>query len=425
MKLSMQHRIKFTKSALGLLVLLSLGGCIGSDSSTSVGSNSNPSGGDGGVDEPAPVKGEVLTLQTGKTFSDAWNFGVHGGGNVGIGAQAAWNFHSLSECEGVTVAIIDTGTNDQHPQLGAQLWENPDEIDGDGIDNDGNGLIDDFNGWNFIGSSESNLLRDDNGHGTHVAGVVAATGVHGTDLTGICAKVKIMTVKALNGDGLGSASDVIQALTYAVNEGADIINLSLAFDGHIDDLYNLIKDHPKVLFVAAAGNNGKVLGAHNPEDAGFTADLQKKYVYPASYSHLPNLISVASINQNAALSGFSNLGSAVHITAPGDPILSTGCESESSSVCGYYSMRGTSMATPHVAGSAAMFIGRFHPDLTNDSNMISDTDAGIEVKNALLNTGTPYTFSSPLDGSNQTGSILNISNILDADNLSTNILDPN
>ncbi len=242
----------------------------------------------------------------------------------------------------VIVAVIDTGIDVNHKDLKGNIWVNEKEKNGQpGVDDDGNGFIDDVYGWDFHGDDKSvfdNPNHDD--HGTHVAGTIGA--VQDTvGVVGVSWKVKIMPVKFL-GAGGGSTDDAIDAINYAVENGATILNNSWGFrgpGGFSPELLAAIENaHAKsVLFVAAAGNEG------NDNDASFR--------FPSSYD-VENVIAVASIDEDEELSGFSNFGhKEVDLAAPGGLVLSTLPEDN------YGTYSGTSMAAPHVTGGLALMRG--------------------------------------------------------------------
>ena len=232
----------------------------------------------------------------------------------------------------MTIAIIDTGVDLTHPDLASKIWTNPGEMGGgketNGIDDDGDGYVDDWRGWNFV--SQSNNPQDDHGHGTHVAGIAAAIGNNGVGIAGIAWGAPIMALKILDSTGNGSDSDLASAMIYAVDHGAQIINLSLGSSSPsaaIATVVNYAYAH-NVTVVAAAGNQGQ-LGV----------------LYPAAD---PQAIAVASVDATNNRSWFSNYGPQIALAAPGSDIYST-CLGG-----GYCTKSGTSMATPHVAGLAAL-----------------------------------------------------------------------
>lgn len=252
---------------------------------------------------------------------------------------------TLSPSRPVTVAIIDTGVDILHPALADHIWINEDEIPANGIDDDNNGYIDDSYGWDFYNNDNSvchylysgfgqssSLPEDNDNHGTHCAGIIAATeGVFGV-AGGI--DIKIMPLKIHGGTkNSGSVSDAIKAIKYAQAKGADICNLSWGTSLYSEVLESVMRDSD-MLFVVAAGNSGN--------------NNNSSPLYPASYS-LDNMISVANITQSGTLAPDSNYGIfTVDIAAPGQDILSTVVGG------GYHYLSGTSMAAPIVSGIAAL-----------------------------------------------------------------------
>jgi subtilisin family serine protease len=207
-----------------------------------------------------------------------------------------------------------------------------------GVDDDGNGYIDDFHGWNFL--SDNNSLADSSGHGSHVAGTVvgATEDISQVSSTSDDERVKVMVLKFLDGDGVGTTADAIEAIQYAVDNGAKILNNSWGGTGYSALLHEAVvySFFQNTLFVAAAGNNG----SNNDQQA----------IYPASYD-VPNVLSVAATNDQDDLAFFSNFGSeSVDVAAPGVNIVSVAPGG------GFYSSSGTSMATPFTAGLAALMV---------------------------------------------------------------------
>lgn len=250
------------------------------------------------------------------------------------------------------VAIIDTGIDLEHPALADAIWENTGEIAGNGIDDDGNGFVDDVNGWNF--SNGNGNVQDCDGHGTHVAGIVRGTTQFIFDPDNLEAPLaKLMPVKFLDCDGNGTTSAAINAIYYAVNNGAKILNNSWGGGGYSRALHEAIlySYNARTLFIAAAGNSS------NNNDTNRT--------YPASYD-VPNVIAVAATTPSDNLASFSNYGrSMVHLGSPGSQILSTypdfsnTCDSDNNpnTYDGCFSwLSGTSMAAPLVAGVAALMV---------------------------------------------------------------------
>lgn len=251
-----------------------------------------------------------------------------------IDAPDAWNITTGSAS--VIVGSIDTGVDYTHPDLMNNIWTNIGEIAGDGIDNDGNGYIDDIHGYDFVNNDGDAM--DDNGHGSHTSGTIGAEGNNGIGVTGVSQDVSIMALKFLDADGFGDTMGAILAVEYATMMGADLTNNSWGGGAFSQALYDAIAEGP--LFVAAAGNNAS-----------------SALHYPAGYD-LDNIISVAATDSSDQLADFSNYGSWVDLAAPGVDVVST-------VPGGYASLSGTSMAAPHVAGVAALLLAA-NPDLTAD-----------------------------------------------------------
>lgn len=253
----------------------------------------------------------------------------------------AWKkYDAKSGKRQVIVALIDTGVDITHPELSGSIWMNTGEIPGDGIDNDGNGYIDDAYGWNFYDNNAQVFTGTDDNHGTHSAGTIAAAR-NGVGTVGICdpAYVKIMVIKTLGtSSGVGTVSNVVKAIRYAQANGASICNLSFGTMKYSEELYQAIKDSG-MLFIVAAGNG-------DASGNGYSIDEQP--MYPASFE-LDNIISVANLRFDGQLDRASNYGvRSVDLAAPGNYILSTITGND------YAYMSGTSMAAPMVTGTAAM-----------------------------------------------------------------------
>jgi subtilisin family serine protease len=248
-----------------------------------------------------------------------------------IGAPAAWDLTTGSST--VDVAVIDTGLALDHPDLEPNLWRNRGEgASPDGRDDDGNGFIDDLHGWDFVQADAEPY--DGNGHGTHVAGTIAARGGDGTGVAGTSWRSGLMALRVLDDEGTGSVSDVIAAYDYARAAGADLVNLSLGGDQYSRAERDALAAADDVLFVTAAGNDA--------------ADNDATPSYPCAYA-LANVVCVAASDQADGLASFSNYGATtVDLAAPGVSIASTWPNGR------WAYLDGTSMATPHVTGAAAL-----------------------------------------------------------------------
>jgi subtilisin family serine protease len=230
--------------------------------------------------------------------------GTSGSIDADIDAPEAWDVTTGSS--DVVVAVIDSGVDINHPDLQPNIWTNPGETPGNGIDDDGNGYVDDVNGWDFFLDENSPL--DDHGHGTHVAGTVAAAGNNGIGVTGVSWTAKIMALRFIDPWGNGTTDDAISAIEYASVMGADIINNSWGGSGYNKALKEAI-GASGALVVCAAGNYGTNNDKINPH-------------YPSSYESA-NIIAVAASDQNDNRASFSNYGPfSVDVAAPGTNIYS-------------------------------------------------------------------------------------------------------
>ena len=246
----------------------------------------------------------------------------------------AWR---LSQGAGVVVAVIDSGARIDHPDLRSNLWRNPAERPGNERDDDGNGYVDDIHGVNLSNRGDSTDLRDNAGHGTHVAGTIAAA-ANGRGVIGVAYRAKLMVVKILDRRGIGSTKAMAEGIRYAAANGARIINLSLETPADDRRVRVAIKfaQAAGVLIVCSAGNTG--------------TDIDQRPLFPVAVP-APNLIGVGATApaEGLALSKFSNYGSlTVPVAAPGEGVVSTSRDG------GYETRSGTSMAAPHVAGVAAL-----------------------------------------------------------------------
>ncbi len=272
-----------------------------------------------------------------------------------INAEKAWDITTGSK--NLIVAVIDTGIDYEHPDLKANIWTNMKELNGKkGVDDDGNGVIDDIHGYNAI-TEDGNAL-DDQGHGSHCAGTIGGAGNNALGVAGVNWNTSLMAVKFLGADGSGSTETAIKAIQYATKMGAKVMSNSWGGGGFSQALLDAISESNKAgaLFVAAAGNSA--------------SNNDKLENYPSNYD-LPNILAVSAIDNRGKLANFSSYGlKKVHIGAPGVNILST-------TGGAYDSFSGTSMATPHVAGVAALVWGN-DPKLT-----------ALELKARLIATAKP------------------------------------
>jgi len=301
-----------------------------------------------------------------------------------FGSQAGEAWVNKTDCSNVYVGIIDEGMMFSHEDLAGNVWTNPyDPIDG--VDNDGNGYVDDVHGWDFAGND--NTVYDGSGddHGTHVSGTVGARGGNGRGVAGVCWQVQLISVKFLGRYG-GTTANAIKAVDYITdlkkNHGLNIAatNNSWGGGGYSAGLYAAIEraNQYNILFVAAAGNSG--------------VNIDSSPQYPASYINA-NIIAVAAIDNSGNLASWSNYGAtSVDLGAPGVNIWSSVPNKKGQSA--YSSYSGTSMATPHVTGAAALYSAA-HPGST-----------AAAIKGAILSTTVP---TGMLGGKTVTGGRLNIS----------------
>ncbi len=303
----------------------------------------------------------------GQPFEDLW-------GLKKIRADQAWD---VSQGAGAVVAVIDTGMDTNHPDLSPNVWINIGEIPGNGIDDDSNGYVDDARGWDFVtldGTPPDNDPMDDHGHGTHVAGTIAAVGNNRLGIVGVAPQARAMALKGMDGSGKGSMADICVAIVYAADQGADLINASWGGSGETPqillDAVTYAHDARDVVFVAASGNSNQEVGS--PAFGFFPANLR-------------DAVAVSAFDSADAKASFSNFGPKIDVGAPGGgdtqptaayqplrSILSLKAASAGSSMTGsgqlvvgtgYLRQAGTSMAAPHVAGVAAL-IRSLHPEFS-------------------------------------------------------------
>lgn len=302
-------------------------------------------------------------------FWDEW-------GHFDINTPATWDTTQGSNT--IVVAVPDTGIDITHPDLAANIWTNTAETPGNGVDDDANGRIDDVHGWDFLNDDATVFdSADDDSHGTHVAGTIAAATNNGIGVSGVAWNVKIMPLKFIGPSG-GYTSDAVEALKYARDMGADIINMSWGGTLASSELSTAIDSAGAsgIASVAAAGNEGQNIDA-SPH-------------YPASYAS-ESIIAVAAVDSAGRLAGFSNTGrGGIDIGAPGVSVLST-------VPGGYQYWSGTSMAAPHVTGALALLESQY-PQLNLP-----------ELKHDILVSATP---TPSLVGKTVTGGRLQLRNAL-------------
>ena len=303
-----------------------------------------------------------------------------------ISAPAAWNLTTGST--ETVVAVIDTGVKYTHEDLAANIWKNPGEINGNGIDDDANGFVDDYYGYDFFFNDSD--PADENGHGTHTSGTIGAVGNNALGITGINWNVRLMAIKIYDSDGLGTTSAMlINAYNYVRMMKSRGVNIRVTnnsyggcdeacnYDQATKDAIDALGD-AGVLQVFAAGNDSR--------------NIETTPAFPASYTS-PSILSVAASNSTDDRAGFSNFGAvSVDLAAPGSGILST-----HPSAGNYVSFSGTSMAAPHAAGVAAL-LSTYNPNLSAQS-----------LKATLMNTVDVLT---QWNGVVKTGGRLNAANAL-------------
>lgn len=258
-------------------------------------------------------------------------------GDVDVDGPEAWEVTEGSP--NVVVAVLDTGVWLKHLDLSTNLWTNPNEKAGNGVDDDGNGYVDDVQGWNFV--ANNNSPNDGMFHGTHCAGIIGALRNNGHGIIGVAPRTTILPIQVLDSRGSGDTANVMKAIRYVVDlkrrgVNVQVINASMGGGEFQKSFQDVLQeaDEAGVLFVAAAGNESN--------------DNDDKPTYPAGYQ-VPNVLSVAAVDSSGKLASFSNFGArSVHVAAPGVGIWSTFPFSF------YLPFDGTSMAAPYVAGVAAL-----------------------------------------------------------------------
>jgi thermitase len=297
---------------------------------------------------------------------------VQGVAGIDISAQQAWMIETGSR--DFKIAIIDTGIGYTLPDLAPNVWNNEAEINGQpGVDDDANGCVDDFHGCNFSVDTPTGDPMDDHGHGSHVSGTIAASGNNGIGVVGVAWNAQLVGVKFLDAAGSGTLANAVKAIDYATGVGVRIMSNSWGGGGFSQTLLDAITraQAKGVLFIAAAGNEG--------------TDNDSTPAYPASYA-VDNIISVAAVDAAGNLADFSCYGAkSVHVAAPGVNILSN-------TPTGMQTWSGTSMATPHVSGVAALLMSQ-HPEQTY-----------AEIKTRIMNSARPL---AGLRGKTASGGMVN------------------
>ncbi|GAA6618934.1 S8 family serine peptidase [Scytonema sp. NUACC26] len=358
---------------------------------TSANNQFSPTSGYGSINAAATVSQAIAQ----ETFADVSDLGGKDWGADFVKAPEVWKQGYTGQ--GVVVAVLDSGVDRNHNDLQTNIWTNSKEIADNGIDDDDNGYIDDVYGWNFDGDNKDTL--DTYGHGTHVSGTIAGAN-NNVGVTGIAYDAKIMAVKVLNDSGVGSYAAIANGIYYAVNNGANVINLSLGGSSG-DFLLELALDYASsrgAIVVMAAGNE---------------SDSQP--AYPARYAEKHG-IAVGAVDKDNNLAEFSNKAGSnpiTYVTAPGVNVYSTIPNN------GYTVYSGTSMATPHVAGVVALMLSA-NKNLTDAQvcQILSET-SGNSTQTTTLNLSsfvsdsnwTPSSFRIKQyeDGFSKTGELASLS----------------
>jgi subtilisin family serine protease/PKD repeat protein len=339
------------------------------------------------INEPAAAVDDVH-------YDKLWgmkNTGQDINGSIGvegadIDAEAAWL--KTTGSKDVVIGVLDTGIDYTHEDLADNMWTNPGEIAGDGIDNDGNGYIDDIHGWDAYSNDGDPM--DEGGHGTHVAGTIGAVGNNGIGVTGVSQDVSMIGCRFLGAEG-GTTSGAIECLNYMLAVKSSGVNIKVTNNswgggGYSAALVSAIQanNDAGILFVAAAGNSA------TDNDAGA--------FYPSNYD-VANVLAIASTTNKDKMSGFSQWGlTTVDMGAPGSDIASTYPAALNGGNTGYVWMSGTSMATPYVTGAAALLA-------SIDENMTV-----AEMKQILMDSGDSI---DALAGKTVSGKRLNVANAID------------
>ena len=266
-------------------------------------------------------------------FSELWGVRT-------IRAPSVWSRHTRGSSE-VTIAVADDGVDVVHPDLAGNIWRNPGETgagrETNGRDDDHNGLVDDWRGWDFAAGdndpSPDHAGRRPAEHGTHVAGIIGADGNNRVGVTGVNWDVSVMPLRIFNRNGITTTAKIVKAFAYAAENGARAVNASFGGENHSQAEHDVISGSPGTLFVVSAPND--------------PVDIDRRTDYPCGYE-LANIICVTASDRARELAGFAAQGrSTIDLAAPGSDILST-------VPGGYETMTGTSMAAPHVSGAIGL-----------------------------------------------------------------------
>ena len=313
-------------------------------------------------------------------YAELWgmnNTGQTGGTpDADIDAPEAWNTGTGNN---TLVAVVDTGIDYNHEDLVGNVWVNPGEIADNGIDDDGNGYTDDIHGIDVVNSDSD--PKDDNDHGTHCSGTIAAVGNNGIGVVGVCWSARIMGLKFLSAGGYGYTSGAIECIDYGTMMGARVMNNSWGGGGYSQALYDAIEraNQSNIVFCAAAGN------------AAANTDVSPHY--PSAYTNA-NIIAVAASDRTDSLSSFSSYGAtSVDLAAPGSAILSTIADDR------YTAWNGTSMATPHCSGAAALLFS------------VNSQLTAAQVKASIINNVDP---KPAFTGKTVTGGRLNVAQAMES-----------
>ncbi len=357
----------------------------------------------------------ALEIPNDPYFNRLWglqNEGQTGGTfDADIDAPEAWDREKGKK--DIIVSVIDTGIDYNHADISGNIWTNNGEIPNNGVDDDHNGFVDDYHGWDFVNNDADPM--DDNEHGTHCSGTIGAVGNNGIGVAGVNWTVSLMAVKFLDSNGSGSTSNAVKGILYAADNGAMIMSNSWGGGGSSQSLIDAITyaSNKGALFVAAAGNE-----SNNNDNSPS---------YPSNYE-IDNVVAVAATDDNDQLASFSNYGATtVDMSAPGVSIYSTVPGNN------YAYLSGTSMATPHVSGAAALVWAHFLPKsnkkivkyrlfggvdyVRNLENKVL-LDGRLNVFKALAENPLIAVITKPMDTSNQTGPYQVIASVVDDDTVS-------